>query len=33
MGRVESVGRTVALNQWGDPPAFARRAGGDRAPW
>ena len=25
MGRVESVGRTVALNQWGDPPAFARR--------
>jgi len=33
MGRVESVGRTVALNQWGDPPAFARRGGGDRAPW
>jgi len=26
MGRVESVGRTVALNQWGDPPAFARRS-------
>jgi biotin synthase len=31
MGRVESVGRTVALNQWGDPPAFARRTG-DRTP-
>jgi len=25
MGRVESVGRTVALNQWGDAPHFARR--------
>lgn len=25
MGRVESVGRTVALNQWGDAPHFAKR--------
>jgi len=25
LGRVESVGRTVALNQWGDAPHFARR--------
>jgi len=25
MGRVESVGRTVALNQWGDAPRFTRR--------
>ena len=27
MGRVESVGRTVALNQWGDAPHFAQRTG------
>ena len=25
MGRVRSVGRSVALNQWGDAPHFARR--------
>jgi biotin synthase len=28
MGRVESVGRTVGLNQWGDAPHFARRTQG-----
>lgn len=28
MGRVESVGRTVALNQWGDAPHFAKRTEG-----
>jgi len=33
MGRVESVGRTVALNQWGDPPAFARRVGQGEGTW
>jgi biotin synthase len=33
MGRVESVGRTVALNQWGDPPAYARRVGEGKGGW
>ncbi len=33
MGRVESVGRTVALNQWGDPPAYARRVGEGDGGW
>jgi len=33
MGRVESVGRTVALNQWGDPPAFARRTADGGRTW
>ncbi|MDR3671377.1 MAG: [FeFe] hydrogenase H-cluster radical SAM maturase HydE [Holophaga sp.] len=33
MGRVESVGRTVALNQWGDPPAYARRVGEGGGSW
>ena len=33
MGRVESVGRTVALNQWGDPPAYARRVGEGKGHW
>jgi biotin synthase len=33
MGRVESVGRTVALNQWGDPPAYARRVGEGDGRW
>ena len=28
LGRVERVGRTVALNQWGDAPHFARRTSG-----
>jgi biotin synthase len=33
MGRVESVGRTVALNQWGDPPAYARRSAEEDRAW
>jgi biotin synthase len=33
MGRVESVGRSVALNQWGDPPAYARRVGEGEGTW
>jgi len=27
------VGRTVALNQWGDPPAYARRVGEGKGGW